>query len=131
MYNEARALVNAISEEPDDYPDQSYYRMIMDKMADVKVELAKVEKTEAEAQARKELDERRRQIIEQEWEKADLTSHIESDDIHIESDGWESEQNYFSRRYYISVDGKESTMHNFMVAFIDDSDEIESLGCSD
>jgi len=124
MYNEVRALVNCISEDTDDYPDQSSYRMVMRNLASVKIKLEEVEQSRAKDKAHKELQDSREKIANEEWEKADLTSHIESDDIHIESDGWESDGTLFSRRYYVSVDGKESTMHHLLIVFVIGSDKV-------
>jgi hypothetical protein len=124
MYNEVKALVNCLSEDTDDYPDQAYYRMVMEKLGAVKDELEIIETSRRGWKTKQELPTNRENKAEQEWQNADLTSHIESDDIHIESDGWESDGEFYSRRYYISVDGKESIMRHFLVSFVKDSDKV-------
>jgi hypothetical protein len=130
MYDEVKALVDVISEDTDDYPNYDYYKMVMNKLGHVKNKLFQIEESRAKNEARKKLQARREKVANEEWEKADLTSHIESDDVHIESDGWESDGTYFSRRYYISVDGNESTMHHLLVTFMDESSEVEAVNVS-
>jgi len=35
----SKALINCLSEDPDDYPDMSAYRMVMDKVKEVEMAL--------------------------------------------------------------------------------------------
>jgi len=122
----ARALINALSDDPDDYPDMSAYRMIKDKETDLLEEIRKIEECEKNAEDKKALDVRRREIIERLWERSDLLhGYDKNKDLEIEADGWAYDgQNHFNRKYWVSVDGAESHQHDFAITFEMDSDIV-------
>jgi hypothetical protein len=128
MYDEVKALVGVISEDENDYPCLGAYRMVMDKLAPVKDELAVIEESRKVQLGKQELDKRRSAKADDAWEDADLLIPSEDhDDVHIESDGWAIDGKHYSRVYYVSINGAESTKHTFSVTFVEDSDVMESV----
>jgi len=129
MYDEVKALVNCISEDTDDYPDQACYRMVMNRLGHVKTKLFQIEESRAKAKAHKALQKRRELKAEEEWQNADL-GYDDEEDVQIESDGWNIDVTHFSRVYYVSINGEQSVKYNFSIEFAEGIIDIISIGCS-
>lgn len=123
MYDEVKALVGVISENENDYTDSSAYRMVMDKLSPVKDKLAVMEKNRSELEAYNELMEKRYKKADETWMDYDLGYDAE-DDVHIETNGWAVDGNHYTRTYFISVNGDESTAHCFSIEFEEGNDTV-------
>lgn len=123
MYDEVKALVGAISEDENDYVDASAFRMIMDALSPVKNKLAVEEASRIIMDARLELMKMRELKAEATWQEVDL-GYDNEDDVHVESDGWAVDGNHYTRTYYISVNGDESTAHCFSIEFEEGNDTV-------
>jgi len=123
MYDEVKALVGVISENENDYTDSSAYRMVMDKLSPVKDKLAVMDKNRSELEAYNELMEKRYKKADETWMDYDLGYDAE-DDVHIETNGWAVDGNHYTRTYFISVNGDESTAHCFSIEFEEGNDTV-------
>ena len=123
LYTATRSLCLVISEDRDDYPDDSAYRQMMDRLKIVQDELAVIEECNRVSEARKELITKQYKKADEAWMDFDL-GYDDEDDVHIESNGWSSDGNHYSRTYYVSVNGDESTAHCFSVEFEDGTTNV-------
>jgi len=123
LYEATKSLVNLISEDIEDYPDSSAYRQMMDRVKCVQDELGKVAENMRRFDSRVELAQLRDYKANESWEDAILYDG-DSEDVEIESDGWTTDGKHYSRTYYLSIDGKESTRHTYSITFENNSDII-------
>ena len=126
----ARKLCESISDNRSDYDSTLNYNIVMDRRRDLLIALdehdSRMKEFNDMHEARQLMENQRRNIIDREWENADLVSDLpEHNHIDIESDGWEHDgRNSYSRVYYISLDDQESIKYRFSIDFEDRSTKI-------
>ena len=128
LYKATKELVDSIR-GMEEYICKSAWATIQSKLKPVEFELNYIERSGKLKNDKIELDKRRREIIEKEWEEADITHGYEDDEeLEIQCNGWEHDGgNHFSRVYYISANVRESDEYHFSITFEDNTDKIISV----